>query len=143
MFQRFRTQESGFTLVELLVAIMVSGLILTAVGTAFIVTARGSQNVHDRFIESHDAELLATYFPTDVQSANPTLIELPGDTDVSDCTGVTGTRAVRFLWTETDETTKTVFSSSYQVVSSASGSTLYRYFCSNSGPKDNTEQAIL
>jgi len=50
---------------------------------------------------------------------------------------------LRLLWTESDGTNKTVFSASYQIVNSSSGSTLYRYFCSNTGPDASTEQAIL
>src|SRR5437764_15001712 len=120
MFRRLRTQEGGFTLIELLMAITLSGIILGAVSTGFLVMMKGTQNVHDRFVESHDAQLLATYLPSDVQSANPTLID---DPDVSECTGTSGTHVLRLLWTESDGTNKTVFSASYQIVNSSSGST--------------------
>ena len=68
-------REQGFTLIELLIVIMISGLILSALSTAFITTMRGSQNVHEMFIQSHDAQLLATSFVSDVQSANPLTVD--------------------------------------------------------------------
>src|SRR2546423_15487612 len=111
MFQRLRAQDEGFTLIELLIAIVVSGLILGAVTTGFLVTMAGSRNVHDRFVESHDAQLLSTYFPSDVQSANPTLID---DPDVPECGSTSGNHVIRLLWTESDGTSKTVFSASYR-----------------------------
>jgi prepilin-type N-terminal cleavage/methylation domain-containing protein len=153
MFNRLKAQDEGFTLIELLMAIVVSGLILGALATAFIATMAGSQNVHERFIESHDAQLLSTYFPSDVQSANPTMVNPPDDAgqlDTTGCGGATsGTHVIRLQWTERDDLNAdvnkrlAVFSASYRLVAAPSGSELIRYYCSNAGPAGGSPATIL
>ncbi|MDX6299678.1 MAG: hypothetical protein QOF53_892 [Nocardioidaceae bacterium] len=147
MFDRMRAQNEGFTLIELLIAIVISGLILGALATGFIATMAGSQNVHDRFVESHDAQLLSTYFPTDVQSADPTMMN-PDTT--TGCGGPTsGTHVIRLQWTERDDLNAdpnkrlAVFSASYRLVAAPSGSELIRYYCSNTGPAGGSPATIL
>src|SRR5207249_3232740 len=92
------------------------------------------------FVESHDAQLLSTYFPADVQSANPTMV----NPTTAGCGGtMLGTKVLRLDWTESDATVKTVFSASYWFDGSSSGSTLRRHFCSNTGSLSTPEGTIL
>src|SRR5687767_5573095 len=118
--------DQGFTLIELLVAIMISGLILGALTTGFIVTLKGTKGTHERLVESHDAQLLAAYLPSDAQSADPALIALDGPA-VTATTTPTGcgagsvppggsTNRLRLQWTElASDATLTGFSVSYRL----------------------------
>src|SRR5687768_3364635 len=63
--------ESGFTLVELLIAIALSGILMVAITTAFVVTLRGTATAHDRLVASNGSHTLSTYFTADVESSNP------------------------------------------------------------------------
>jgi prepilin-type N-terminal cleavage/methylation domain-containing protein len=62
--------EGGFTLTELLVAIVITSLIVTVVASSLIVSARSSSDASGRMDESKDAQLAAAYFVADASSAN-------------------------------------------------------------------------
>src|SRR5437763_13707933 len=113
---RFRTrhEEGGFTLIELLIAITVSGLILSALTTAFITTIRGTKDLHDRFVQSHDAQLLAAYFPSDVQSADPNIPISTSASAWAPCPaasnpGASVPNVLQLQWSETNGATTTSF----------------------------------
>src|SRR5437899_1512408 len=69
--------ERGFTLVELVLAVVISTIVITAMATAFIEILRNSGTADARRAESHDAQIAAAYFAEDVQSTGVR------DTDVS------------------------------------------------------------
>jgi prepilin-type N-terminal cleavage/methylation domain-containing protein len=142
-----RRNESGFTLIELLIATVVGGLILGAVGTAFIVTARGSQGVHERLMQSQDAQLIATNFTSDVQSADPSLVDpttavAPGTSTGCGGAASPGENLLRLQWTEmTAADQMTAYSVSYRINPPASASepaTVTRYYCSASASATGT-----
>src|SRR5438876_61239 len=98
------SREQGFTLIELLIAVVVSGIIISALATGMIVALRGTADANERFIESHGAQTLATYFTSDVQSANPALVDTTA-TQVTGCSTTPAlpalsTNVVRMEWTE-------------------------------------------
>ncbi|MFA4836698.1 MAG: type II secretion system protein [Dehalococcoidia bacterium] len=66
-----RTRQSGFTVVELLVAVAISGVIASLMGTAiyqfFTVTGRGS----DEMTAVHNIQNAAHWFSIDGQQARP------------------------------------------------------------------------
>jgi prepilin-type N-terminal cleavage/methylation domain-containing protein len=62
--------ESGFTLVELLIAVVVMGMIVTVIGAAVNVGLRTMDDTSNRLTSSTDAQLLSIYLPKDVQSAS-------------------------------------------------------------------------
>jgi prepilin-type N-terminal cleavage/methylation domain-containing protein len=66
---RFRDDESGFTLVELIVGMAIVGLLMGAIGSALIVGLRTKDTTFDRFKESHDQLISSAYLANDVQSA--------------------------------------------------------------------------
>jgi prepilin-type N-terminal cleavage/methylation domain-containing protein len=76
-------KQAGFTLVELLVAIVILGTIVGAIGSALIVGFRTQGSTQERLEQSSDAQLLASYFGPDVQSAKKALAS-PTDTVCSD-----------------------------------------------------------
>jgi prepilin-type N-terminal cleavage/methylation domain-containing protein len=124
--------EAGFTLMEVLIATIVAGILLVGVTSGFIVALHATTGTSDRFIESHDAQLLATYYPSDVQSAFPNSVDTNAGTGTG-CSGASvGTNVLRLQWTQTVPTT-TAYSVSYRIYSPASGSwELRRYFCTGS-----------
>lgn len=144
MMNRLRERDEGFTLVELLIAIMILGIVTSGLATAFTTTIRGTKDLHERFLESQDAQLLAIYFPSDVQSANPTTINSSASPS-DECNGMDGTNVVRMRWTQRDAATLTAFSASYRLTSTADGGVLTRWFCtgtgSASGPGTDADKA--
>src|SRR5947199_7557345 len=67
---RFRSEESGFTLVELIVGMVITGLLISAIGSALIVVLRTTDVTNARFAESHDVQITSAYVANDVQSAS-------------------------------------------------------------------------
>lgn len=71
--------EAGVTLVELIVAIAIGGIIMAALSNALIVGFRTTDQTQIRLAESHDTQLVANYFSSDVASTRATDISLaPG-----------------------------------------------------------------
>jgi prepilin-type N-terminal cleavage/methylation domain-containing protein len=63
-----RRDERGVTLVEVLVAIVVIGIIVVPLGNALLTYLRHTDEVNRRLSESHDAQIAAAYWAQDVQS---------------------------------------------------------------------------
>jgi prepilin-type N-terminal cleavage/methylation domain-containing protein len=63
-----RQDERGFTLVELLVAIVIIGIIAVPLGNVIIGYLHNTDATTARLSESHDAQLSAAYFAADVAS---------------------------------------------------------------------------
>lgn len=61
-----RDSERGVTLVELIVAISISGIIIAAITNAIFVGFKTTDKTTDRLAESHNTQLVANYFPADV-----------------------------------------------------------------------------
>jgi prepilin-type N-terminal cleavage/methylation domain-containing protein len=61
-------RDAGFTLTELLVAIIILGLVTASLAAALIGWMRNSDDTYDRLVLSHDAQLSAAYFARDVAS---------------------------------------------------------------------------
>ena len=89
--------DSGFTLIELIVAIAILGVIVVALGTGLVSILDNSNATTQRLTESHDAQIAASYFPNDVQSA-----DVSGTVTSSDarCDQSGNTTVVRLAWTE-------------------------------------------
>ena len=62
--------ESGFTLIEVLVAIAVLGIILLPLTTAMAIGYRTLDQTSNRLTSSSDAEFLASYLPSDIKSSD-------------------------------------------------------------------------
>jgi prepilin-type N-terminal cleavage/methylation domain-containing protein len=62
-------QERGFTLVELIIGMVIVGLLVSAIGSALVVSLRTTDVTTARFNESHDAQITSAYLANDVQSA--------------------------------------------------------------------------
>lgn len=61
--------QQGFTLVELMIAIAITGLIVSAIAGALIVSFATTGVTQARLAESHDVQITSAYLANDVQSA--------------------------------------------------------------------------
>lgn len=61
--------EHGFTLVELLLAIVIMGTTVGAIGSAVIVGLRTTHLTESRLTHSHDRQMTSAYVVSDIQSA--------------------------------------------------------------------------
>jgi prepilin-type N-terminal cleavage/methylation domain-containing protein len=66
--RRFRG-DGGFTLVEILISLVITSAILGALVGALEVSLGPDTDASQRLAESHDAQLISTYLPADLQSA--------------------------------------------------------------------------
>lgn len=70
MSARLRSDESGFTLVELLVAITISVLIMGAVGITLVAILRSMSGAQDRMGRTADTSLISYTFARDIASSS-------------------------------------------------------------------------
>jgi prepilin-type N-terminal cleavage/methylation domain-containing protein len=78
MLNRVR-RDDGFTLVELLIAIVILGVITVPLCDAVIGVLHNQQETEDRLALSHDAQIAGSYFAQDVAA-----IGVRGDVDATD-----------------------------------------------------------
>lgn len=138
-----RKREDGFTLVELLIAIVLMTLVTGAVSAAFATAINGSSSTTQRVRESDDAQIVATYLVRDAQaaggtnpltaSADPTLgVSL---TDNAGCAGPSGAPVVRFKWNDYSAP-KTSITRTAVYFYDAATKQLVRRTCTGSGTLD-------
>lgn len=65
-----RRREDGFTLVELVIAVAILGVIMMALAAAMIVALKATAESEDRMTGTSDERLASAYFGEDVQGAN-------------------------------------------------------------------------
>jgi type II secretory pathway pseudopilin PulG len=61
--------EEAFTLIELIIGIAITGIIVTAIAGALIVSFQTTNVTQQRLAESHDVQITSAYLANDVQSA--------------------------------------------------------------------------
>jgi prepilin-type N-terminal cleavage/methylation domain-containing protein len=120
--------ESGFTLVEVLVATIISAIIVGGIAGILIVTLESYPSSAARISLSDNAQLLSTWLVPDAQSAawNSQGIDMsPALTDIPGCTVSLppSTNVVTLSWSDYD--TGITFAAAYRQV----GSELMRYYC--------------
>lgn len=90
-------EESGFTLVEVLLATFVLAIIFGVIAEAMIMGLRTTDSTDQRLRESLDAQLVSTTFVSDVQSADAV--------SVTDTTCGTGTPVISLSWKDPQDPT--------------------------------------
>jgi prepilin-type N-terminal cleavage/methylation domain-containing protein len=69
-------RDAGFTLPELLIAIMISGILTVSVSMAFTTVLRTQAQATDRLAESKDITFVQTWLPVDLSSAIETFTQV-------------------------------------------------------------------
>lgn len=107
--------ESGITLVELLVSVVILSMITGALGMAFVTGIKAWGPTSSRVLESNDAQVIASYLVRDAQSAGGTNVQtlkregnLGVFSNASSCTGPAGDVVVQFAWQDRPSTDRIV-----------------------------------
>ena len=132
--------DGGFTLIELVVAIAVLGIIMPVITATFVVIVRNSPAVQTRTDDSRSTRGLSTWLPQDVLSTPPVVItdgsSTPGYTltaRASDCASTAGTNVLHMVWQENvgpNAATLTNFVANYRYVIVGATTQIKRYTCS-------------
>ena len=91
--------DAGFTLIEVIVAIMIEGMIVAALCVAFVGILRGTSQVNESLARSGDARIAAAYIASDANNSSGSEVSL---TDTSLCpNAIAPAPVVRFGWDST------------------------------------------
>ena len=95
-----RADERGFTLVELMMAIALTGVVIAPLAAGIVVGLRTGDEAYNRVAGSNAAQLLSVWLPPDLQSAGPNSDDVVGaPTPNTDCSGTQN--LLRMKWRET------------------------------------------
>lgn len=138
-----RDQE-GFTLVELIVAMVLVGIVGFPLIESFIEAVKTTGATSTSLGSSHDAQLVDYYLQRDASGAAatnaPTTWACAAAAGVTVGSGATG--LIQFTWPQAPQTTSSTLASGYPVFASGAsyeadyvyqGADLTRYYCSVSG----------
>ena len=144
--------DGGFTLIELVVAIAVLGIIMPVITATFVVIVRNSPAVQTRTDDSRSTRGLSTWLPQDVLSTPPVVItdgsSTPGYTltaRASNCASTAGTNVLHMVWQENvgpNAATLTNFVANYRYVIVGATTQIKRYACSGVGPPPYTNTLV-
>ena len=73
-----RADERGFTLVELMMAIALTGVVIAPLAAGIVVGLRTGDEAYNRVAGSNAAQLLSVWLPPDLQSAGPNSDDVVG-----------------------------------------------------------------
>lgn len=132
-----RGDQSGLTLIELVIAIAATTVIVGGIVAAIITVFYNQRTVYSRLSDSHDAQITSTYFVRDVQSSawisGPSA--LPLCPTPSPPSGSADSQQLGIQWTGVGTARASVSFDSLSYTAS-NGNTVYelvRNFCSGSG----------
>lgn len=124
-------RDDGFTLVELLVAITVLGIIAPVLVGAIVLGLKTTAATTGQLNASHSRQELAAFFTTDVQSA--VTIADESSTDTTTCMAAGETLVGRLSWADIDSTgASTARVVTYATVTVAGDRQLVRHACTGS-----------
>lgn len=96
-------RDEGSTLVELLMAVLLTAVLVGAVAAALTTALRNQDSTRGLVADSVDAQILSTYLPGDVQNAGPAAGDLSTDpADTAGCSGLTGDNVLALTWTDAE-----------------------------------------
>jgi prepilin-type N-terminal cleavage/methylation domain-containing protein len=122
-----RTQD-GFTLPELLVVVAVIGIVVPVIATAITLGLKVTNAATAQLAASHNRQLVAGYFTSDVQSAVTVADETSADTTT--CVSAGQTLVGRLSWSDLDSSgTATARSVAYVTATVAGEKQLIRNSC--------------
>ena len=132
--------EGGFTLIELLVVVALLGFVVAPISAAIVVGLRTTSATANRITSSHDAQLVSTYLPADLQSVGSAAGDVNlAATVTSHCPGAPPQNVLQLHWSQqTDGAGSTTNYYAQYVVAQAGANTgnhnqgdweLTRYYC--------------
>jgi|BarGraIncu01121A_1022015.scaffolds.fasta_scaffold62143_1 prepilin-type N-terminal cleavage/methylation domain-containing protein len=147
--------DDGFTLVELIIAIIIIGVITVPLGDVVIGFLRSSDATTARLLESHDVQIASAYWARDVTSIGMRIgpgesgfettpfalkpsVAVGTDASLSSLPpcGTTGTPIVRFAWDDFSESgVKSIVQVAYVLETPTE---LHRIRCNSAGDSDIT-----
>ncbi len=77
-----RRRDAGFTLPELLIAVVISGILVVSISMAFTTVLRTQSQATDRLAESKDITFVQTWLPVDLSSALDTF-SMPDEAELA------------------------------------------------------------
>ena len=125
------TRDGGFTLVEMLIVVMMTGVVAVVIAATVIVSFRTFPDVEDRADTAITLQGLTTWLPPDVDSANPGQFDTL-ESAASGCTGGAdpGVNLLRLNWEETAFGKTTSYVANYRFVVSGLNYRIKRVSCS-------------
>ncbi len=122
MLTKLRTHEdSGFTLIEVLVVVVALPLVIGAIALGFITLLQNKDATQQRISDSHDAQIASAFFVRDVKSADTV-----STSSVSICSKTS--YLVGFSWSSLTSSGASVTNSSVYTINATAG-TIDRTFC--------------
>ena len=123
-------RDAGFTLPEMLIVVMMTGVVAVVIAATVIVSFRTFPDVEDRADTAITLQGLTTWLPPDVDSANPGQFDTSASAP-SGCTGADpGVNLLRLNWEETAFGKTTSYVASYRFVVSGLNYRIKRVSCS-------------
>lgn len=110
--------DSGVTLVELLIGTALTGMLASVVAAAFVIGFKTTDEANERLTGSQGAQFVTSYFPSDVRTATA------GPMVASTCAAGASASVAHFTWKDDDDTAAPLKSAEYCLV----GTTLLREF---------------
>jgi prepilin-type N-terminal cleavage/methylation domain-containing protein len=154
---RARGGDSGVTLIEVLVAVVLLSIIIVPLGNALISFFKNTNATTNRLAESHDEQIAAAYFGQDVQSIGvrdwtgpPFTLQTSVEQNVGPTAGIYKCGAaslpaatLRFAWNDpTGDTSTQVVIVSYVVETVSGAKQLHRVRCAG-GSTTPTSDIVL
>jgi prepilin-type N-terminal cleavage/methylation domain-containing protein len=138
--QRDDGREAGFTLLELIVAITIMGIIILPLTLAMVTGLTTTIDAQQRLSASRSPLFTSAFFSRDAQSAAKGGI----DNNPSNPPGCgTGTNVISFTWKTTAPAAVHNYAASYSLHGSGASQTMTRTFCDNGSTSTATLAPVL
>jgi prepilin-type N-terminal cleavage/methylation domain-containing protein len=154
LMKRLRRGDSGFTLVELLIVIVIMGVITIPLANLVIAYFVNTATTTGRLSESHDAQIAAAYFGQDVanvgtrngtQTLTPSVWQSPFPAGACGSSASSANQVALLTWDDISWSgtaqNVTVDSAAYIIVSTSQETQLHRIFCSGPTQVSQTQQS--
>lgn len=123
-------RDQGFTLIEMLLAITMVGLVSVVIATTITVSLRNLPSTQDRADSAVLVQGLTTFLPPDVDSAEPGQFNTTATT-ISGCPGPSpGDNMLRLAWAERYRGVTTNFIANYRFIIEGDAGRIIRLTCS-------------